>query len=75
MRLYNGCPDDELKAIIDRRAATMAEAASLCIVLTWFPVEERWMASRSIDAPEGYKELSGFHHTREGALEEAKKRV
>lgn len=75
MRLYNGCPDDELKAIWDDNAAVMAEARSLGIHLTWFPGEERWAASRSIDAPGGYKSLGGFHHTRRGALEEAKKNV
>jgi hypothetical protein len=75
MRCYNGCPDDELQAIIDEREAAHREGRRLGIVITWFPVEERWAASRSIDAPGGYKSLSGFHSHPRQALEEAKRNV
>ena len=75
MRLYNGAPDSELKAIMDDNAAVRAEAKSLGIHLTWFPVEERWHASAISDTVVGttaYQDLSGFHTTRRGALDEAK---
>lgn len=75
LKLYNGCPNDELQAIWDANAATRAEAKKLGIHLTYFPLEEKYMACTSLESGTPYRELSGFHATLQGALEEAKKNV
>lgn len=46
MRCYNGCPDDELAAVWKSRDDAKAEAKRLGYVITYFPVEERYAASR-----------------------------
>lgn len=71
-KLYNGCPNRELQDHLDAQAATRKEAASLGIYLCWFPVEERYAASTSLDSGLPYRSLGGFHHTLQSALEEAK---
>lgn len=44
MRLYNGCPDDELAAIWKSRADAKAEARKLGYGICWYPVEEKYAA-------------------------------
>lgn len=75
MRLYNDCPDDELKAVMDHEAAIRAEAKSLGIHITYFPMEGKYAACTSIDSDQPYRDLSGFHHTLGGALEDAKEKL
>lgn len=65
MRCYDGCPDSELKALMDANAETERKATLAGIRLTYFPVEEMWMAFR------GVKIASEFHPTRQGAFMEA----
>ena len=48
----------------------MAEARSRGILLTWFPVEERWAACSLLENFK-YEPLSQFHSSRQGALDEA----
>lgn len=55
MRLYNGCPDDELKGLWDRRSALKAEAKRLGYHLTWYPAEERWGAGVDIWGGKPYR--------------------
>lgn len=72
MRLYNGCPDSELKAIWDDRDAAKKEARELGILLTWFPMEAKWAACRSGESDKPYESLGGFHSHIRDALNEAK---
>ena len=46
MRLYNGCPDDELKAIWDSRKKARDRARELGYCITWFPIEEKYAAAK-----------------------------
>lgn len=68
MRCYNGCPDDELQAVIDAKRAAFDEAKRLGINITYFPMEGQYMAFRDIE------QVSGFHDHPRGALEEAKEK-
>lgn len=45
MRLYNGCPDDELAAVWESRANAKAEARKLGCVITYYPVEGEYVAA------------------------------
>jgi len=49
MRLYNGCPDDELKALWDSRAKAKADAKKLGYGITYFPVEGAYQGYRLSD--------------------------
>lgn len=71
MRLYNGCPDKELQAIWDANRAAREEARSLGMSITYFPMEEKYMAF----SLEDYSERSQFKNSPRAALEEAKTRL
>lgn len=64
MRCYNGCPDSELKAVLDSQAKAHARARELGYRITWFPVEERYAAARLSD----WAEVGPFCHTVEQCL-------
>lgn len=49
MRLYNGCPDSELAAILKSQSDARAEARALGYCITRFPVEEKYAAARLSD--------------------------
>lgn len=68
MRLYNGCPDDELAAILKSRADARAEARQLGYRITWFPVEEKYAAARLSD----WAEAGPFCHSVEECLTHVK---
>lgn len=57
MRLYNGCPDDELKAIWDHRDRLKAEARRLGYLLTWYPAEWKWGAGYGSGRPKAYQPI------------------
>lgn len=44
MRLYDGCPDDELKAKIDHDNAAFDALWRAGLRATYFPAEDSWMA-------------------------------
>jgi hypothetical protein len=69
MRCYNGCPDSELKALWEERARVKAEARAEGILLTWYPAEEKWGASKLED----YTPLGELHQSIHGALFEARR--
>lgn len=64
MRLYNGCPDDELAAIWKSRDDARARARELGYFITWYPVEERYGASKL----ETYESVGPFCHSVEDCL-------
>lgn len=64
MRLYNGCPDDELAALWASRKAARKRAEELGCQIVWFPVEEKYAAHRVGD----YEEASPFCSTVEECL-------
>jgi hypothetical protein len=43
MRCYNGCPDEELQAIIDDEAKATRQLTKRGIHATYFPMEGKWM--------------------------------
>lgn len=45
MRCYNGCPDDELRAVWESRIKAKRRATKLGYVITYFPAEEKWAAA------------------------------
>lgn len=49
MRLYNGCPDSQLKAIWDSRERANREARDLGYCITYFPMEAKYGAARLSD--------------------------
>lgn len=49
MRCYNGCPDDELAAVISSRDAARREAQRLGYAIVWFPAEGKWSAALRSD--------------------------
>ncbi len=67
MRCYNGCPDSELKALWDHKADLKRRAREAGVLLTWFPVEERWSAG---DLDHGCVPLGDFHRTIDGAFKQ-----
>lgn len=42
MRCYNGCPDSELKAFLDKQARLRAEIEKLGYSVSYFPNGEFW---------------------------------
>lgn len=65
MRLYNGCPDDALAAVWKSRADARAKARELGYSITYFPLEERYMAFRLAD----FSEASPFCYSVEDCLD------
>ena len=65
MRLYNGCPDKELQAVMDRDATAHKRAKAAGLGLTYFPAEGQWMAFKD------HISVSGFHDSPTAALEGA----
>jgi hypothetical protein len=72
MRMYNGCPDSELKAIIENRERLLTELrnivpeASVC-----FHHPTGWYGEHGYQAHVWGRPLSGFHKSPEAALIEA----
>ena len=71
MKLYNGCPDSELRAKWDEEDKAGQELRRLnpethC---TYFPAEEEY----SVWA--GHKQISGDHQTRLAALKDAIEKI
>lgn len=64
MRLYNGCPDKELQAVMDARQAAIDELAALGIRATFFPAEGKWKGFKD------YRSVSEFHDHPQGILNE-----
>jgi len=64
-RVYDGCPDDTLKAEWERRAAIKARAREAGIALTWFPMEEKWGAG---DMDRGHVPLGFLQDTLDAAF-------
>ena len=44
MRCYDGCPDSSYQALLDSCAAARATIIKLGYTVTYFPMEERYMA-------------------------------
>lgn len=63
MRLYNGCPDNELAAIWKAQDDARAALAKVGLHATYFPMEGKWMVSTSIHTPGPWREITGFHDT------------
>lgn len=42
MRCYNGCPDSELQALIDRDVKAQKDLAKFGARATYFPMEQKW---------------------------------
>jgi len=68
VRLYNGCPDDELAAVWKSRADARAalDAASPGAFVTYFPMEGKYSA-----CTKDYKDLGPFADSVEQAVAEA----
>lgn len=49
MRLYNGCPDDELAAVWESRQSAKDKAKALGYGITYFPVEGQYQGYRLSD--------------------------
>ena len=69
LKCYNGCPNNELKAIWDDRDSAIREGRERGIGITYFPVEQAWQAYCLKD----YSQLSEFCSTARAALNEALK--
>jgi len=67
MRVYDGCPDSKLQARLDLEQRLLARLKKLVpeASCTYFPMEETYQAHVWGNS------LSGFHHTRLDALNEA----
>lgn len=63
MRLYNGCPDDELAAIWKANDDARARLKKAGFRPTYFPLEDKWMVSTRIDSGMPWREVTGFHDT------------
>lgn len=66
MRLYNGCPDDELQAVWDAQDNCKAKLKSIGCKAIYFPVEGKYMVFSGYNE-QGYccdysqsKEVTGF---------------
>lgn len=43
MRCYNGCPDDELRRVLEGREKLKREVGRLGYRVVYFPADEKWM--------------------------------
>lgn len=66
MRLYNGCPDDELKAYWERQANISKELGKVGLRATYFPMEEKWMVFDKNSLP-----VTDFYETKQQAADAA----
>lgn len=57
MRCYDGCPDSELQALIDAKIKARKEIESLGYTVTYFPMEDKWMAFKN------YLPATKFHNS------------
>jgi hypothetical protein len=64
MRCYDGCPDSQLQALIDRSNEAKRVIETLGASVTYFPMEGQFMAFQH------YKPISRFHRSRAGVAEE-----
>lgn len=67
MRCYDGCPDDELQAILNRQSKLLHELQKLDseASVTYFPMEQRWQAHIWGNP------ISGMHIDKADAIQEA----
>lgn len=67
MRVYNGCPNDELMSYLEHVASMEEALLELCpeAQATYFPMEECWKVHKCGIG------LSGMHFSKLDALEEA----
>lgn len=54
MRCYNGCPDDELQALLDDAKRAEQELAAAGMRAVYFPSEGAWMVFRDLTAVTGF---------------------
>lgn len=64
MRCYDGCPDDELQALIDDEVKASKELARHGMRATYFPMEGKYMVFQ------GLKPITGFHSSRRSCVRE-----
>jgi hypothetical protein len=64
MRCYNGCPDDELAAILKSQADAHSRARELGYCITWFPVEQKYAAAKL----ETWESVGPYCHSAEQCL-------
>lgn len=57
MRCYHGCPDKELKLVLDDQENARKELAKIGAHATYFPMEQKWMVFKN------YESISSFHDT------------
>ena len=65
MRCYNGCPDDELQALLDDKALATKQLAAIGARATYFPTEQKWMVFKD------YEAITEFHETKRQAANAA----
>lgn len=68
MRCYDGCPDDELSALWERRRNLKAEAKALGYHLTWYPAEAKWGAGTDSASDTPYKPIGPLCNSIEEAM-------
>lgn len=75
MRMYWGCPDDELQALINKRERLLNVIRKHIpsAKATYFPMEEKYVVHGGYELK--YKDLSGYHYNLEDALEDAVERL
>lgn len=61
MRCYNGCPDSKMQAVIDDQMKATKELEDIGATVTYFPMEEKWMAFKDNQA------ITSFHGTKREA--------
>lgn len=65
MRLYDGAPDDELKAHMDDLERCDRELAQHGARATFYPAEEKWAVWV------GFRQITEFHQSKRAATDDA----
>lgn len=55
MRCYDGCPDEELQAVLDAKFEAHKQLADAGLRATYFPMEGQWMVFDT-----GFNPVTGF---------------